>query len=77
MPHEAYFSTCIYQLFPEPPLDMSVTEGSDHEDIGGKQETPDSDTVKCELLLSGSGFGAAQDEPQCHTITQTGNKDNN
>ncbi len=62
----------MHQLFPEPLLDMSVTEGSDYGDVEGKQEIPDSDIVKCELLPSGSDSGAAHDEPKCHTNTLTG-----
>ncbi len=61
--------------FPELPLDMSVTEISDCEDIGVKQEDPDCDTVKCEVS-SGSRSGTADTEPQCPTVTQTGNMDN-
>ncbi len=52
---------------------MSVTEGSDYGDVEGKQEIPDSDTVKCEVLPSGSQSGIADTEPQSHTVTQTGN----
>ena len=52
---------------------MGVTEGSDYGDVEGKQEIPDSDTVKCEMFSSGSQCGMADTEPQCHTDTQTGN----
>ncbi len=53
----------MYQLFPEPPLDMGVTEGSDYGDVEGKQEIPESDTVKCEMMSPG-----AQSETSSNTI---------
>ncbi len=53
----------IFMLFPEMPRDMSLVRGSyhhDHGDIQIKQETPDRNSVECEMLPSGSESGAAQ-----------------
>ncbi len=54
-------------LFPELPLEMCVTEGSDCGDTGVTQDPHGSDTVKGEMLTSGSQSGTGG---QRHTGTQ-------
>ncbi len=57
-------------MFPELPLDMSVTEGSDYGNLQIKQELPDSDTdtVKCEGLPSGSETAADSETMKCEML---------
>ncbi len=62
------YNIFTYLLFPELPLDMGVTDGSDYGDIGMKEERHGSDTVKDEMLPSGPQSGT---EGRSHTGTQT------
>ena len=57
-------------MFPELPLEMSVTDGSDYGNLLIKQELPDSDTdtVQCEGLPSGSETGADSETMKCEML---------
>ncbi len=65
---------------PEIPLDMSVCDGCDNEDLGVKQESMDRDKVKSEQSPPGlkpeDPCSASQDvltDAQLQTVTDSGN----